>query len=141
MSFLSGKYRFTSNEKWTLGAMGVAAGYIIFIAMFPSTGIVWKCPWHEFLGMECPGCGITRAALSLLHLHPVKAIMFNPLILLVLPYVLYRFFYIITGVLTGKILARNWPSWFLKFYQYLFISGVFILGTIRYINWLKPLFD
>ena len=141
MSFLSGKYHFTGNEKWTLGAMVFAGIYILSISIFPSAGFVWRCPWHEFLGMECPGCGITRAALSLIHLKPLQAVLFNPLIILVLPYVLYRFFSIAAGVFTGKVLVRGWPAWFLKSYQYLFIGGVFILGVIRYIDWIRPIFS
>lgn len=55
------------------------------------------CPWRRFLGIRCPGCGMTRAFLALargdwaaaLHFHPL-----SPLAAL---------------VLLGLALRRLWP--------------------------------
>jgi hypothetical protein len=40
------------------------------------------CPIKAVTGISCPGCGMTRAWLSLLHLDPAAAWQFHPLFLL-----------------------------------------------------------
>ncbi len=37
------------------------------------------CVWRFFLGIECPGCGMTRALLSLLRGDIKAAFSFNPM--------------------------------------------------------------
>lgn len=46
------------------------------------------CPWHALTGLECPGCGSTRALHHLLHLRLSAAIGLNPLLLLYAPLLL-----------------------------------------------------
>ena len=41
------------------------------------------CPIHQFLHIDCPGCGTTRALSALLHGHLVAAIHFNALTTLI----------------------------------------------------------
>jgi hypothetical protein len=53
-------------------------GYIIIASLFSSTICVFK----NVTGLPCPGCGLTRAYLSLLHLDLIKALQFHPLFLL-----------------------------------------------------------
>jgi hypothetical protein len=43
------------------------------------------CPFHELLGLQCPGCGATRALASLLHGHLAEAMHFNALTTLLAP--------------------------------------------------------
>ena len=45
------------------------------------------CPMAGVLGIPCPGCGLTRATLALLHGHLGEALRFHPLVLLVSPLV------------------------------------------------------
>ena len=40
------------------------------------------CYFHEITGLECTGCGITRAIYSLMHLDFVAAIKYNALFVL-----------------------------------------------------------
>jgi len=37
-----------------------------------------SCTYKQFVGMECPGCGLTRCFISLAHGRPVAAWYFNP---------------------------------------------------------------
>lgn len=53
------------------------------------------CPSMIFLGMECPGCGLTRACMHLIHLDFEEAFAFNMLSFVVFP-----------------ILAFWWAKWF-----------------------------
>jgi hypothetical protein len=43
------------------------------------------CPIHQFLGIDCPGCGATRALAALLRGHLMEALRFNALFVLLLP--------------------------------------------------------
>jgi hypothetical protein len=45
-----------------------------------------QCPIHEYLHLQCPGCGATRALAALLGGHPVEAMHFNALATLLLPF-------------------------------------------------------
>lgn len=65
----------------------VAVIFIIFL--------LYHCPFSFFLGISCPGCGMTRAFLSLLQFDFAQAFYYHPLfplvIILVLLYCLYHF--------------------------------------------------
>lgn len=39
------------------------------------------CPFRAATGVPCPTCGTTHAFLALLSLHPLRALAFNPLII------------------------------------------------------------
>jgi hypothetical protein len=43
------------------------------------------CPIHQFLGIECPGCGATRALAALLHGRLHEALHLNALFVLLMP--------------------------------------------------------
>jgi hypothetical protein len=45
-----------------------------------------QCPIHEYLHLQCPGCGATRALAALLSGHLSEAIHFNALVTLLLPF-------------------------------------------------------
>jgi hypothetical protein len=44
-----------------------------------------QCPIFEYLHLECPGCGMTRALAALLHGSLTEALHFNALVVLLLP--------------------------------------------------------
>lgn len=56
---------------------------IVYLVMW-QTGI--SCVFLHFLGIPCPGCGMTRALCALLRLDFVGALKYNPLIFC-MPYV------------------------------------------------------
>jgi len=47
------------------------------------------CPFHEYFGVLCPGCGATRALAALLHGRVADAIRLNALFVLLLPFALF----------------------------------------------------
>lgn len=51
----------------------------------PMTHLTIPCPLHAMTGWYCPGCGITRAVLSVLNLDFVQAFRFNPLVFALIP--------------------------------------------------------
>ena len=66
-----------------LFVVGVAT-YLFFVD--PARGVGYpSCPFRILTGLQCPGCGSSRALHQLMHGHPVSAFELNPLLLLLLP--------------------------------------------------------
>lgn len=64
---------------------------ILLIIIYIKYGIGIPCVFHRFTGLYCPGCGMTRALISLIQFNPHQAIRYNALIIF-LPLYLYCFF-------------------------------------------------
>jgi hypothetical protein len=65
-----------------------------------------QCPVHEFLHLQCPGCGGTRAVAALLRGHLAEAMQFNALVTLLLPLAAAY------GILCyGRLLQRKAIRW------------------------------
>ena len=75
----------------------ILAAYALFAIVMGHFGIT--CLFKHFLGIECPGCGITRAGLSLLHGDLKAAIAYNPMVFSVPLLIIY---YFTDGHLFGK---------------------------------------
>lgn len=54
--------------------------------------VLGGCPTRRFLGVSCPGCGMTRACLSLLQLDFQAAFAYHPLVFMLVPALLYFVF-------------------------------------------------
>src|SRR5215831_12007191 len=65
-------------------AVSMAAAYL-FVFDPGRTGYFPACPFRLLTGLQCPGCGITRALHQLAHGHVVAAFELNPLTFLLLP--------------------------------------------------------
>ncbi len=48
-----------------------------------------QCPIHQYLHLDCPGCGTTRALAALLHGHLLEALRLNALTTLLLPIAIF----------------------------------------------------
>lgn len=78
------------NPKLVWGLFLAAAGLFYFKVWLPTTRLGIPCVFHEVTGLYCPGCGATRAALSLLQLDIVQAFRYNALLFILIPfYALY----------------------------------------------------
>ena len=94
------------------------------------------CPFKEILNLECPGCGGTRMAVSLLHLDIYQAIRYNAYVCLTLPVLVYVFIkQSYSFIFKNEIL--DWLDRFLIIYA----AGMIIFGIIRntsLFSWLAP---
>ena len=72
---------------WAALAVGAAAGCAAILLRFPPTAYSFypRCPIHEYLHLQCPGCGATRALAALLHGRVAEAMHFNALFVVLLP--------------------------------------------------------
>jgi hypothetical protein len=69
----------------------IFGGLLLWVAVYLITGT--SCWIQAFVGMPCPGCGSTRAALELFRGNFAESFAFHPLIavsLVALPYVVIR---------------------------------------------------
>ena len=97
----------------------VALGLAVVYKNDPSkTALYPPCPFNYLTGLQCPGCGGTRALHALLHGDIAGAFAFNPMLFVVIatavvvavrPVILTRpwFAWIFGAVLLGWGVARN----------------------------------
>jgi hypothetical protein len=66
----------------------IVLAFVFAMLRFPPTqyGFYPVCPVHGLLGLQCPGCGATRALVALLRGHLTEALRFNALTTLLLPF-------------------------------------------------------
>lgn len=86
MSNLNIQY-FTKNM--VLAVVGV---YIMFSAILKTVSgidICIPCIWKSLFGINCPGCGLTTAFISLMELNFNHAFEANWLIFIIIPYGIY----------------------------------------------------
>ena len=63
----------------------IAGLAIIFLFDPAQYGFYPRCPFHALTGLQCPGCGSTRALHELAHGHLATAMRLNALSALALP--------------------------------------------------------
>lgn len=56
----------------------LAAIPLVFLVLEDTTPFHWVCPFHALTNLPCPGCGMTRALISLAHLDVVEAVSMHP---------------------------------------------------------------
>lgn len=57
----------------------------VFLLFLNSLGLRIPCIFYEITGLKCPGCGVTRMCLSLLHGNVYAAIYYNKVVPFLLP--------------------------------------------------------
>lgn len=81
---------------------------IFTVAYLGVVGLLYKlgvsCLFQQFLGVRCPGCGMTRAMLSVLHLDLKAAFGYHPMFWS-MP-ILYLYFLLDNGLFRNKIWDR-----------------------------------
>ena len=84
----------------------IGATYL-FIFEPGKTGFFPACPFRTLTGFTCPGCGSTRGLHRLLHGDIVAALKFNPLMVLLLPFLLYALVRYTAAAVRGQPLQRH----------------------------------
>lgn len=119
-----------SNPKLVWGYSLGIGGLLYLKLWLPVTKLAVPCVFHEFTGFYCPGCGITRAALSLLSMDFYQAFRYNSLVFVILP--LY-----ITYTMTNKKQMRRIS----KVIMTIMLIVTITFGLLRNIpafDWLAP---
>ncbi len=116
--------------------VGLVVGGIAWAALLsrkhPSDyGFLPACPSHTYLGIYCPGCGSTRATHHLLNGRPLESFRCNPLVLPLLPLVLFllvRFFGEALTKRSWRLPGEVWLGWIL-------LVAFLFLFVVRNISW------
>lgn len=96
------KFLFTSRHKFLLlGALATVAAIAVFYIL-AQRGIGIPCLLRSVTGLQCPGCGNSRAALALLRLDIAAAFGYNPLFLVEFFYLAWVLFHCARAYLKGK---------------------------------------
>ena len=75
------------SPKVVMFGLGLAAALGLLFCFNPaSTQLYPPCPLHALAGLYCPGCGSLRAVHQLLHGHVRAAFGYNPVLLIILPF-------------------------------------------------------
>ena len=90
MSVVSGRSSLLYPSPRRLGCLllAVAAVAVAGVWQLGSHPPGWypPCPFHALTGLFCPGCGSARTVHALVHGEWARALAFNPLIVLLLPF-------------------------------------------------------
>ncbi len=88
--------------------LSIAIGAIYLFIFEPGkTGFFPACPFRMLTGLACPGCGSTRGLHRLLHGAIISALEFNPLMVLLLPFLLYALVRYTAAAVSGRPLQRH----------------------------------
>ena len=91
------------------------------------------CHFRKWTGLDCPGCGMTRAAAAALNGHVVEAFKFNPLGIILLPIA-------VIGLMPGIFnwVARKPVAWRLRpspIVTWLILSSIILFWIVRNQPW------
>ncbi len=105
------------------------AGTVYLYYHNPKEGLFIVCPIYTFTGFYCPGCGAGRACYSILHGRFHQAFRYNPMLILMLPWL--GLYYLIIGIQWLKYgrerISIKIPEWIPLTLLILF----FIYGIVR----------
>jgi hypothetical protein len=106
---------------------------LIYYAIDPSTSSMMpRCPFLEFTGYKCPGCGSQRAFHALLHGNVAEAFRYNAMLMIAVPWIALCLYAESRRTRNPRLYARlNAPLLIL-----LFLAMVLIWWLLRNIfNW------
>lgn len=106
-------------------AVVVCLAYYLLLTFF-NVGI--PCLFHKFTGLLCPGCGITRMILSILHLDFKSAFQYNQVIFIFSPIILY---FIIRLYISWLKSESYKLSLFENIVVYIMLIVLLIFGIVR----------
>ena len=106
----------TEERRRAVGSLTARIGWVgLAYALFiQCTGLGIPCVFRLVTGYRCPGCGMTHAAMALIHGQPKIAFRENPLSLSVVPLLLlYGAYRAEVYIRTARTDFRKWEIVFL----------------------------
>lgn len=121
-----------------LAGAGVLAACAVLYFFNPSQyGFYPICEFHELTGLNCPGCGGTRAAYDLLHGQWIQALHENALFVLSLAALMGRGGWLVLRRLRGRTVSTFLPPNVL--WAFLVAAILFtVLRNLPFFSFLSP---
>jgi hypothetical protein len=96
--------RMRSQRIGVAAIVALIGGFCLLTYLVPpgSAGFLPRCQLHELTGLNCPGCGGTRAVYALLHGDVLQAAAYNLYFVLALPFLLWWGGYGLWATVMGK---------------------------------------
>jgi hypothetical protein len=115
----------------------LVSGAVLFFFDPARHGFYPVCLFHKLTGLNCPGCGATRAAYQLLHGHLIQALRDNALFILTLTSL------VAWSAWLASEKIRNRPAAFVVSPRvlWLFLTATFVFTVLRNLPafaWLSP---
>ena len=106
------------------------AGVYLYAQYNPEEYLIFpKCPVYTITGYKCPGCGSQRAFHNLFHGNILTAFMYNPLMILLIPYILFGVYIEYIANRLNPHIARLKSTFFSK-WAILALGIIILLYTI-----------
>lgn len=101
--------------------IGGAAAAVIYGLFDPAKYAFFpKCPFRMLTGgLRCPGCGSQRAIHALLHLDIKDAFLYNPMVIISIPFLIL--------LVTASIIKDTHPGFYKKMNSSLLVKLLLIL--------------
>jgi hypothetical protein len=110
-----------------VGALGLVVAAVFLRETGPSGLGSWmRCTFHDWTGLSCPGCGMTRGTYAALHGRLGEAFRYNPLGMLLLPVLCIGLTVETWGWVRGKPFGSRFKPG---------KTGVWILGVLVVVFW------
>jgi Protein of unknown function (DUF2752) len=120
-----------------LGAVALGIAAIIFFFNPTTHGFYPVCQFHKLTGLNCPGCGATRALYALLHGNFLTALRDNALFVSGIFWLVLRGTWFAAKKFRGQPTADFFPTKLL--WPLLFITFVFtVLRNLPAFSFLSP---
>lgn len=119
------------KRKLLIGIIILAGGILYLKVISPTFNIHIPCIFKTITGLDCPGCGLTRASLALLDGDLYQAFRYNMLVFIITP-LLALYLYLARKKLFPKFNQTLMGSMFI-------LAGLFfILRNTEKFSWLAP---
>ena len=119
------------KRKLLIGIIILAGGILYLKVISPTFNIHIPCIFKTITGLDCPGCGLTRASLALLDGDLYQAFRYNMLVFIITP-LLALYLYLARKKLFPKFNQTLMGSMFI-------LAGLFfILRNTENFSWLAP---
>jgi len=88
-----------------------------------------SCTFKTLTGLDCPGCGGQRSFHHLLHLEFIRALRYNALFVLLIPYLLLLFYYEVRRIFFDIPKPRNFFT--SNKMLWIFLISLLVFGILR----------
>lgn len=95
----------SARKRWGIVGLGFSMAAVVagLLYVFGPHAPFWpQCLFHRFTGLDCPGCGMTRAAGALVHGRWAEAFRYNPVLMVLLPVLAMGGIWEMIGWLRGR---------------------------------------